>query len=108
MKLTNLIELLITHKSLKQLYSEQKLNEESEAILIYMKDILHIDSEIFFFEIEDTDDQLEYEVNGANYIQLFPLNHIADLIESDLNLKNSGLSILQMAERLLEYRIKDA
>ncbi|WP_025762929.1 hypothetical protein [Dyadobacter tibetensis] len=108
MKLVNLIDFLINPKKLEVLYREEGLNTDSEALLIYMENSLDIESEIKFFEIEETDDDLVFEKGDIQYVQLFPVDHAIDLIESDLELKNRGYSNLEIAERLLEYRIKDA
>lgn len=108
MKLVSLIEYLINPDTLIQLYSEQSLNLESEALLIYMRDKLDMNSEIKLFEIEETEDNLVFEKDEVKYIQLFPVDYAIDLIESDLNLKNKGYSSSEIAKRLLEYRLKDA
>lgn len=108
MKLLELIKFLTNPEKLKELYQEQKLNTESEALLIYMKGTLSLESEVVFFEIEETEDDLIFEKEGIKFIQLFPLEYAVDLIESDLNLKNKGYSDFEIAERLLEYRKNDA
>ncbi|MOA31148.1 hypothetical protein D3C78_1522900 [compost metagenome] len=67
-----------------------------------------MESEITLFEIEETEDDLVFEKEGVQYIQLFPLDYAIELIEFDLDLKNNGYSDLEIAQRLLEYRQKDA
>lgn len=107
----NLIELtryLINPDKLDELYRDQDLNTKSEALLIYMKWTLDLKSEISIFEIEETEDDLLFKKEGIKYIQLLPLDYAVELIESDLNLKGKGYSDLEIAERLLEYREKDA
>jgi hypothetical protein len=108
MKLVNLIDYLINPSRLNKLYKEENINCDTEALLIYMEEKLDIDSNIEFFTIEETEDNLIYKKNNINYFQLFPVEHAVELIESDLNLKGKELSNLQIANRLLEYRIKDA
>jgi hypothetical protein len=108
MKLINLVEYLVDPEKLEELYRKENLNIESEALLIYMHGDLSIDSEIIFFEIEETEDDLVYEKDGSKYIQFFPVNYAVELIETDLGLKGKGYSDLEIANRLLEYRIKDA
>lgn len=108
MKLVNLMAYLLNSDKLEELYEREKLDTDSEALLIYMKGELSLDSEIKFFEMEETEDDLVYEKSGTKYLQLFPIDDAIELIESDLNLKDKGYSDLEIAERLLEYRIKDA
>jgi hypothetical protein len=108
MKLIDLIKYLTHPEKLYKLYQEQGLNLESEALLIYLKGDLNLDSEVYIFEIEETEDDLVFEKEEIRYIQLFPLDHAIELIESDLDLKNKGRSDLEVAQRLLEYRQKDA
>jgi hypothetical protein len=107
-KLVELVNYLINVNILNILYQKQELNNDSEVLLIYMKDALDIESETILFEIEETEDDLIFEKEGVRYIQLFHLDHAIDLIEFDLNLKNKGFSNLEIAQKLLQYREKDA
>ena len=108
MKLVELIKYLIDSEQLNELYQKQRLNTESEALLIYLQDDLSLESEITIFEIEETEDDLVFEKGGIQYVQLFPLDYAVELIESDLDLKGKEYSDLEIAKRLLEYRQKDA
>jgi hypothetical protein len=108
MKLVELIKYLTRPEKLDELYQEQGLNVESEALLIYLQRDLNLESEVSIFEIEETEDDLIFEKEGIQYVQLFPLDYAIELIESDLDLKNKGYSDLEIAQRLLEYRQKDA
>ena len=108
MKLTDLIPYLVNTEQLNDFYSTQKLNTDSEALIIYMVNDLNIESEVSIFEIEETEDQLIFEKDGVRYIELFPIEHASQLIEFDLNLKRTGFSDIEIAKRLLEYRINDA
>ncbi|MEP6612669.1 MAG: hypothetical protein ABJA76_12315 [Mucilaginibacter sp.] len=106
MNLINLIPYLKSSNGIAELYKLNNLNVESEVILIYVIELLTIDSEVVFFEIEETEDDVLYQKNGINYIQLFPVNYAKELIEDF-----SGLGYdddLKIARRLLEYRINDA
>ena len=108
MRIIDLIEYLIEPKRLRELLDKFNINEESEAILIYMKDALDIHSEISLFEIEETEDDLYFTKDNVQYIQLFPVDYAIDLIESDLYLKAKGFSMEEIGKRLLEYRLRDA
>ena len=108
MKLVELIKYLTRPEKLDELYQEQGLNVESEALLIYLQGDLNLESEVSIFEIEETEDDLIFEKEGKQYVQLFPLDYAIELIESDLALTNKEYSDLRIAQRLLEYRQKDA
>lgn len=108
MKLIELIKYLTNPELLEELFQEQGLNIESEVLLIYMEGDLDLTSDISILEIEETEDDLIFEKDGLQYIQLFPIDYAIDLIEFDLNMKDKGYSDLEIAERLLEYRKNDA
>lgn len=108
MKLIELIGILFNSEKLGKLISALGLDTESDALLVYMRENLCITSDIRFFEVEETEDELLFEKDGIKYIQLFPIEHIQNLIEFDLNMKNKRFSETQIAERLLEYRKNDA
>ena len=108
MKLINLIDYLVNSERLEELYIENQLNKNSETILIYMHQQIDLESDLEFYTIEECLDEMLFEKDGIKYIQLFPIEHAIYLIENDLDLKNKGLSHLEIASRLLEYRINDA
>lgn len=108
MKLVDIIEYLEHPEKLEKLYQDENVNVESEAILIYLKDDLNINSEIKLFQIEQTEDDILYKNAEGNYVQLFPVDYAIELISSDLDLVGKGNTNLKIAQRLLEYRIKDA
>jgi hypothetical protein len=108
MKLEDLIKYLVNPEQLEALYQEEEINTESEALLIYMNGALDLESEISVFEIEETEDDLVFEKDCEKYFQLFPIDYAIELIESDLELKGKGYSDLEIAKRLLNYRLKDA
>lgn len=108
MKLVDLIKYLTHPGQLDKLYQEQGLNTESEALLIYLQGALDLKSEAIIFTIEETEDDIVFEKEGVQYIQLFPVDYAIELIESDLGLNNKGYSDLEIAQRLLEYRQRDA
>ncbi|MDR2002375.1 MAG: hypothetical protein LBQ74_05030 [Prevotella sp.] len=107
MNLENLVDYLVNPMKLNVLYKDLNLNLDSEAILIYMQDSLNIESKIFLFEIEETEDRIQYEKDGILYIQLFPVEYAAELLD-DFSVNYSGFSNFDIANRLLQYRINDA
>ena len=108
MKLIDLIEYLINPEKLETLYKSENLNMDSDALLIYMEKSLDLNSNLKFFEIEETEDNLMFEKDNIKYIQFFPFDYAVELIENDLDLKNKGLENIIIAKRLLEYRLRDA
>ena len=108
MNLVTLISKIMDPVKLDQFYIQQALDVESEALIIYMKESLSIDSEIYIFPIEETEDDLVFEKDGIKYIQLFPVEYALELIESDLGLKDELFTDQEIAGRLLMYRLKDA
>jgi hypothetical protein len=108
MNLIILIGFIVVPAKLEKFYVEQELDMDSEALIIYMKESLSMESEIYIYPIEETDDDLVYEKNGIKFIQFFPLDYALELINSDLQLKKMGLTDQAIAERLLEYRLMDA
>jgi len=108
MNLVGLIKYLFDPKLLQTLYQEQGINQDSEALLIYLKEKLSLNSEVEIFEIEETEDDLILEKEGVRYIQLFPVDYAVDLINSDLELRGKGYPDIEIAKRLLKYREKDA
>jgi hypothetical protein len=108
MKLVDLVDYLVKPKHLDELCRKLRLNEDSDTWLIYMKGNIDIESDVFIFDIQETDDNLIFEKEGVKYIQLFAVDHAIDLIEDDLDLKKKDISTLVIARRLIEYRINDA
>jgi len=108
MKLEGLIGFLLSPEKFERLYADFQLDPSSGAIMIYMENKLAIDSSITLFEVEETEDDLEFTKDGVTYIQLFPVFHAINLIEKDLGLKSSNLKHLEIAQRLLDYRLHDA
>jgi len=108
MKLIDIIEYLRDPTKEEQLCDTLKLSTDSEAILIYMKGTLDLDSELKFFEIEHTQDELVFEENGVTYCQLLPLDHAVEILDSYFSDTEKKLDNFGLAKRLLEYAINDA
>jgi effector-binding domain-containing protein len=108
MKIVELISFLKSEEKLEEFCKVYDLIQNSECILIYMKEKIDIDSDIFFFAIEDTEDNIKFIKEDIVYIQLFPLFYASELITLDLDLLNKGFDNLEIAQRLIEYRVKDS
>ena len=109
MKLIDLIKYLKSDEDLFKVYHDYNLNDESEAILVYAENTINIDSDLIFFEFEETEDDLKYEKNGRIYFQLFHLklgveiySYFNDVFEKE------NYSESQKANRILEYVLNDA
>ncbi len=109
MKLIELVKYLESDEELLNFYNANKFSAETEAILVYMTNSLEIESDIFFFTIEETEDNLRFEKEGRKYLQLFPLDfgvqYYSYFEEVFLTEKYTDI---QKAKRLLEYVINDA
>jgi hypothetical protein len=104
MKLIDLIPYLKNSDKWQELLGGFGIDGNSEEILIYALDTLHIESELLLIEAEKTGDNLVIELNGKKYIQILPTSLAKELITIDfLNLKTD----LEIAQRLIEFRIKD-
>jgi hypothetical protein len=90
MKLIAFIDYLLDPKKLDQLYTNEHVNTEIDALLIYMTEVLDIQSELQFFSIEETEDEMVYKKNSKSYVQFFSIDYAVELIE-DFDLKNKGL-----------------
>lgn len=104
MKYIEMVEFLVSGTSRTELYRREGVSTDSEALLIYLKEELAINSEVVIFELEETDDLLNYDKDGVPYVQLFPMDYALELIENDFR----GCSAIETAERLLQHRITDA
>jgi len=108
MKLIELIPFLLEPIKLEELCKELNLNQNSEAILIYMENALEMESDIIFFEIEETEDEQVFFKKEKKYIQLFPLDYSSEAINNYLGMDLENYTELEIAERLLIYRINGA
>lgn len=108
MKLTELVGFLNRPDQLALMVAGLGLDYESDEVLVYMKERLHLESDLRFFRLFETDDDLIFIQDGINYVQLFPLKYMVRLAQFDLGITNSGFNDQQIAQRLLRYRIKDA
>ena len=108
MKFENIIHYLLKPSKLIDLYAVYSINPESASIGIYMENSLDINSNIELFEIEETGGRIENVKNNRKYIAVLPVDLAIELIDYDLDLKDKGLTDLQIAQRLLDYSINDA
>ena len=106
MQLQNLVQLIVESWDSGKPPIEEQLGLDLETTDIYMKDKIYINSELHFFDTEQTEEYISYVKDGQEYIELFMLWHAIELIEDFI--KIGKLSIKDTTLRLIEYRIKDA
>ncbi len=104
MNLIDLIDFFKKGQDFKTFCTEQSINADSEVIEVYMHKPFNVKSEIFFFEIEDTEGLTKYEFNSKTYYNLFDFYYFQDVI-NDSSIK---LSSEELANVLLSYSINDA
>jgi len=107
-KLNELISHLKSVEEAEKIISIEIPDVEFGSIDIYLKDRLNIESEIRFFDAETIPNNLVIEVDGINYVNLFPLPMTQEIVEGYANLSAPKLNDIEIAQKLLDYRIKDA
>ena len=105
MKLEDFIAYLRDPQKLDQYLKRHNIDTDSEQLEIYMQDALSVDSEVKVFPIELTGDKPEFQHEGIDYVQLFPMSLALDAFDF---LQLSGKSNTEAAKRLLHYRHYDA
>lgn len=109
MKLTELVGYLQSEETLEKISGVTSFTAEMDDMIAYMADKLDIDSDIFFFSMEETDDEVNIEKDGRQYIQLFPLIlgvEFYSYFEEVFVIEN--YTEQQKAIRLLDYVMNDA
>ena len=107
MKLLELIRNLKSIKQANELIAKELPGVEYDLIDLYAINSLNVDSDIRFFNVEEIPNDLVIKVDGINYVNLFPLNLIQEMVEEYSNLREI-FSDEEIAKRILEYRLKDA
>lgn len=107
MTIIDLIKHLKSFEQAEKFINEELSDVEYDLVDIYMIEKLGLDSEIVFFNAEEIDNELCININGVNYVNLFPLNMAQEMVQ-DLKISDSKISDIEIAEMLLAYREKDA
>ena len=108
MNLIEIIQYFRREGSARVLMAEVLPNVEVDQIDVYLKGNLDLNAEVNFFDVETIPNDLLIEINGIKYINLFPFFMLQEMIEDYSNLTDQVLSDIDIAKRLLDYRIKDA
>lgn len=108
MKLVELVNYFRTVGNFEAFCRDQSLNKDSEVVEIYMQKPFCIDNDLAFFEIENTEGQIEYNFNGVKYFNLFDFYYFLDAIEESKNNENISLTDEVITKLLYDYAINDA
>ncbi len=81
---------------------------EYDVVDLYMENKLGLESEIVFFDATKIPNKLIIDINGVQYKNLFPLYLAQEMVQEYDKFNNYKLSDLEIAKKLLEYRLKDA
>jgi len=84
------------------------LNAEFDQIDTCLKGSLEVRSEVRFFDAETIPSSLLVEIDREQLVNLFPLNLLQEMIEEYENIPGRKLTNLEIARKILEYRMKDA
>ena len=105
MNLLEFISYLKKPSKIEKIVLEQEPDLDIELADIYLEQELSIYSKMRFFNAEEIEGKLEMEYEGNKYINLFPLDLLIEIYEDYANTEETDLEI---AERIMSYRIKDA
>lgn len=108
MKLIELVQCFRSGGTFDDFCRKQSLSIESEVIEIYSQKPFSLNSDLVFFEIEETEGAIRHTSGGIDYYNLFDFNYFQDAIEESNNGENIQLKNEEIAERLLSYAIHDA
>lgn len=108
MKLVELINYFRKGGNYKDFCNTHVLNIDSEVIEIYMRTPLKLENELDFFEIEQTEGMLDFELDGVKFYNLFDFYFFLDAIEESNNEENKRLSDQEIAKKLFNYAINNA
>lgn len=106
MKLIDLISYFRSGEDYESFCKEQALSAESEAIEIYGRKPLYLDSPLGFFPIEETGGLIEFQWEGVPYQNLFDFFYFLEVIEDAKG--NDKLGNTELAQILLTYALNDA
>ena len=85
----------------------QALDAASEVVEFYMEKPLHVENELAFFEIEQTQGRIEYFFNGISYVNLFDFFYFLDAIEEVTAIGGRSVTDEEIAETLYAHAIND-
>lgn len=107
MNITELVGHLKNVTQANELISVELPGVDYDLVELYMKEKVDLDSEIIFLDAETIPNDLIIELNGTKYENLFPFYLIQEMVE-EYAADYPNLSSLEVAERIINYRINDA
>lgn len=108
MNLLEVIEHLKSIEKAEELIAVEIPTVEFGLVDVYLKEKLDINSEVKFFDVDAIPNNLDIEINGVKYVNLFPLPMVQEMVEEYVASNDAKLTNSEIAQRLLDYRIKDA
>ena len=108
MKLIELVENLKTFEGANAFIEKKLPCVEFDCVDIYLVGSLGISSEVCLFNAEEISNTLTLAIGDTNYVNLFPLYIALEMVQEYIAAHNGKLSNEEIANRLLEYRLKDA
>jgi len=106
MELSNLITFFRQGGNFSDFCQAQGLDEAAEAIEIFAREPVGWESELGFFAIEDTGGQIELQVDGVKYHNLFDFFYFLDVIKEVDG--HEEWTDAALAQRLFSYAMNDA
>ncbi|SHG24809.1 hypothetical protein SAMN02787073_3785 [Chryseobacterium vrystaatense] len=103
MNLSELINYFRNGGSYKEFCHDQSVDQESEAVEIYMEQPLELNNTLAFFEIETTEGSLEFFKDGVRYYSLFGFPYLINVLEEIKNSDHQDLADKDIAELLYNY-----
>lgn len=107
MNLSELIHYFRNGGTYKEFCQDQLLDQESEAVEIYMEQPLELSNSLAFFEIETTEGSLEFVKDGIRYYSLFGFPYFINVLEEIKNSDHQDLADKDIAELLYQYAISE-
>ncbi len=108
MTLRELVKYFRSGGSYEEFCQSKSLSLESEVIEIYMQKPFHLNNDLAFFELENTEGKLEYIFNSTKYFNLFDFFYFLDAIAESNNSENTTFNDEEILNKLFLYAINDA
>ena len=108
MNLLNLISFLREDRPERSELAKHLPNTDFDQIDVYVEDALSMEGEIHFFDAEAIPNELQIEIEGTKYVNIFPLSMMKEMIDEYIDVLGQTISNKEVADRLLSYRINDA
>lgn len=98
MNLSELINYFRTGGSYQEFCRDQKLDQESQSLEIFMEQPLELNNNLAFFEIETTEGSTEFVKDGVRYYNVFGLSYFLEVLKEISQSEHQDLSDRDIAE----------